>query len=85
MENLFQLKIFQYILYFIFYVCVAISLITGLIIELGPKTLKKSMEAIHELSIYYLLAFIVLHFGGVLYAEFTTSKGIISKIVSGNK
>ena len=76
---------FQYILYFIFYVCVAISLITGLIIELGPKTLKKSMEAIHELSIYYLLGFIVLHIGGVLLAEFTSNKGILSKIVSGEK
>lgn len=76
---------FQYTLYIIFYICVAISLITGLIIELGPKTLKKSMEAIHELSIYYLLGFIVLHIGGVLYAEFTTNKGIISKIVSGDK
>lgn len=76
---------FQYILYFIFYVCVSISLITGLIIELGPKTLKKSMEAIHELSIYYLLGFIVFHIGGVLFAEFTTNKGIVSKIVSGEK
>jgi cytochrome b len=37
------------------------------------------------LSIYYLLGFIVLHIGGVLYAEFTTNKGIISKIVSGDK
>jgi cytochrome b len=43
------------------------------------------MESIHELSIYYLLGFIVLHIGGVLYAEFTTNKGIISKIVSGDK
>jgi len=76
---------FQYTLYIIFYICVAISLITGLIIEFGPKTLKKSMESIHELSIYYLLGFIVLHIGGVLYAEFTTNKGIISKIVSGDK
>lgn len=76
---------FQFSIYIIFYVCVAISLITGLLIELGPKNLKSPMEEIHVLSIYYLLAFIVLHFGGVLYAEFTTSKGIISKIVSGDK
>jgi cytochrome b561 len=76
---------FQYSLYLVFYLCVAISLITGLIIELGPKNLKTPMEEIHVLSIYYLVAFIVLHIGGVLYAEFTISKGIISKIVSGNK
>ncbi|MBA4153573.1 cytochrome b/b6 domain-containing protein [Flavobacterium sp.] len=76
---------FQYALYLFFYTCVAISLITGLIIEFGPKNLKTPMEEIHVLSIYYLVAFIILHIGGVLYAEFTTSKGIISKIVSGNK
>ena len=73
------------LIYFIFYIFTGISLITGLIIELGPKNLKTPMEEIHVLSIYYLVAFIVLHIGGVLYAEFTTSKGIISKIVSGNK
>lgn len=74
---------FQYWVYIVFYVCVAVSLITGLIIEFGSKNLKKPMEEIHVLSIYYLLAFIFLHLGGVLLAELTTEQGIISKIVSG--
>jgi cytochrome b len=43
------------------------------------------MEEIHVLSIYYLIAFITLHIGGVLFSEFTNQKGILSKIVSGNK
>lgn len=76
---------FQYWVYLIFYGCVAISLITGLIIELGPKTLKSTMEEIHVLSIYYLIAFIVIHIGGVLLAELTNQPGIISKIISGLK
>ena len=71
--------------YVIFYVCVIVSLVTGLIIELGPKELKKPMEEIHVLGIYYLIAFIVIHFSGVLIAEFTEQKGIISRIVSGSK
>lgn len=75
----------QYWTYLIFYVFTGISLITGLIIEWGPKTYKKPMEEIHELSIYYLLAFIVIHFGGVLVAELGSQKGIISKIISGNE
>lgn len=74
---------FQYWVYIVFYVCVAVSLITGLIIEFGSKNLKKPMEEIHVLSIYYLLAFIFLHLGGVLMAELTSEQGIISKIVSG--
>lgn len=74
---------FKYWLYLIFYVFVGISLITGLLIEFGPKEYKKSVEEIHELSIYYLLAFITLHLSGVFYAEFSNQKGIISRIISG--
>lgn len=76
---------FQYGVYLVFYCCVAVTLITGLVIELGPKDLKNSMEEIHVLSIYYLLAFIFIHLGGVLLAEFTSQQGILSKIVSGSK
>ncbi|WP_262909106.1 cytochrome b/b6 domain-containing protein [Tenacibaculum piscium] len=76
---------FQKWIYIIFYLCVIVSLVTGLIIELGPKEFKKSMEEIHVLSIYYLIAFIIIHLAGVLIAEFTDQKGIISSIVSGSK
>lgn len=71
--------------YLIFYIFVIISLVTGLIIEWGPKELKKPMEQIHVLGIYYLIAFIVIHLTGVLIAEFTNKKGIISRIISGTK
>lgn len=74
---------FQNWTYIVFYACVVVSLITGLIIEHGPKILKKQMEEIHELSIYYLVAFIVIHLSGVLIAEFTSERGLISKIISG--
>ncbi|AFL79693.1 cytochrome B561 [Aequorivita sublithincola DSM 14238] len=70
--------------YIIFYVCVVVSLVTGLLIVWGPKALKESMEEIHVLGIYYLIAFIVVHVGGVLIAEFTNQKGIISRIVRGS-
>jgi len=76
---------FQKWTYIIFYVCVIVSLVTGLIIVWGPKTLKEPMEEIHILGIYYLVAFIVLHIGGILIAEFTNQKGIISRIVRGSE
>jgi cytochrome b561 len=76
---------FQFWVYLVFYVCSAISLVTGLLIEFGPKNLKDPMEEIHLLSLYYLLGFMVLHFGGVLLAECTTEKGIVSRIISGCK
>ncbi|MDN4166003.1 cytochrome b/b6 domain-containing protein [Cytophagales bacterium LB-30] len=74
---------FQYAMYVIFYVLVVVSLSTGLLIEHGPRSIHELMEEIHVLSIYYLLAFIVLHLGGVLLAEFTTHKGLISRVISG--
>jgi len=76
---------FQKWTYIIFYLCVIVSLATGLIIEFGPKEFKKPMEEIHVLGIYYLIAFIVIHLAGVFIAEFTEQKGIISRIVSGSK
>jgi len=76
---------FQRWTYIIFYVCVLISLVTGLIIELGPEDLKKPVEEIHVLSIYYLVPFIIIHLTGVLIAEFTDQKGIISRIISGKQ
>lgn len=74
---------FQFWVYLVFYACTAVSLITGLIIEFGPKAYKKPMEEIHELSLYYLLSFMILHFAGILIAEFTSNKGLISRIISG--
>lgn len=84
-KNLSTKMRFQKWIYLIFYVCVIVSLSTGLIIALGPKEFKKPMEEIHVLGIYYLIAFIAIHWAGVLRAEFTDQKGIISRIVSGTE
>ncbi len=74
---------FQKWSYIIFYVCVVVSLVTGLIIVWDSKDLKAPMEEIHVLGIYYLIAFMVIHIGGILIAEFTNQKGIISRIIRG--
>jgi cytochrome b561 len=74
---------FQYWVYLIFYCGMAISLITGLVMEFGPRSLKLLMIKIHNLSNYFLIPFLIIHLGGVLIAEFKNQKGIISKIVSG--
>ncbi len=71
--------------YLVFYFCVFVSLVTGLFLEFGPESLEHTMEDIHVLSLYYLIPFIVLHFSGILIAEFTEDKGIVSRIISGFK
>lgn len=76
---------FQKWVYLIFYACVVVSLSSGLLIELGSKEFIKPIEGIHVLGIYYLGTYIVIHFAGVLIAELTEQKGIISRIVSGSK
>lgn len=70
--------------YLVFYVFVVVSLATGLLIVWGPKEWKKPLEQVHVLGIYYLLAFIAVHLAGVLKAEFTDGKGIISRMISGS-
>lgn len=76
---------FQYWMYLVFYACVATSLITGLFMEFGPADLEHTMEDIHVLSIYYLVAYMIIHIGGVLAAEFSDEQGLISRIISGVK
>jgi cytochrome b561 len=76
---------FQYWTYIVFYLGLAISLTTGLIMEFGPRAWKLLMIKIHNLSNYYLIPFIIIHLGGVLLAEFSKQKGIVSKIISGTK
>lgn len=70
--------------YIVFYLCIATSLITGLLMMFGPSGFGEISENIHVLGIYYLIGFIVIHWSGVLIAEFTNQKGIISKIVRGS-
>ncbi len=76
---------FRFWVYLVFYVCLAVSLITGLLIEFGPKAYKKPIESVHVLSIYYLVAFMVIHLAGVLRAEFTGRGGIVSSVISGTR
>ncbi len=82
-KNLTFKQKFQKWTYIIFYICVLGSLITGLLMEWGPKDWKKPMEDIHVLGIYYLVVFIVVHVVGIIIAEITDQKGIVSRIIGG--
>ncbi|OIP85234.1 MAG: cytochrome B [Porphyromonadaceae bacterium CG2_30_38_12] len=71
--------------YVVFYICIVISLATGLFIKFGSENLKKSMETVHTLSLYYFIPFLLLHFGGVLIDEIGKQSGIVSRIINGKK
>ena len=67
--------------YVFFYIGLTATLATGFLIVNGPPAWKKGLESIHELSLYYILTFIVIHFTGILLAEYGSEKGIISRII----
>jgi cytochrome b len=71
--------------YIVFYTLLAVSLLTGFMVQNGPENLKHNMAAVHVQSIYYVVIFIILHIGGVLIADAGAERGIISKIISGDK
>lgn len=75
---------FESWVYIIFYGLLAVSLVTGFLIVNGPENLKDGLKSVHELSVYYVLFFIFIHFAGVFIAEMGNRKGIVSKMISGD-
>ncbi len=71
--------------YFIFYILMGASLLTGLLIEFGPDSWHQSMEEIHAYAIWYLVAFIIMHLGGIVLYELGPKSGIVSKMIGGER
>lgn len=71
--------------YSYFYVFVIVSAVTGISLRLGlfPEW-KEGIESVHKLGIYWFPIFILLHFAGVLLAEYSGKKGIVSKMIGGD-
>lgn len=72
-------------IYIVFYILLAITLITGFFIVNGPKDWKETLEFIHVQSLYYVVIFIIVHIAGVLIADKNDEPGLISKMISGDK
>lgn len=71
--------------YIVFYLLLGAALFTGMMKELGPRSMGHIMEDIHIQSLYFAIPFIVLHTFGVLIADAGKERGIISKIISGDR
>ena len=69
--------------YVLFYVLLGSALISGLIIEFGSEKYKHTTEEYHELSLYWLVLFIVVHFIGLYIPEIKNRKGIVNKMITG--
>lgn len=71
--------------YIYFYAFVFISAVTGIFIE---KEFfiewKDGIETVHKWGIYWFPIFVILHFAGIVIMEFSTKKGITSKMIGGD-
>lgn len=75
---------FRAFVYLVFYISVIISLITGIILKFDVEILPMvDFKMIHKASIYYFIAFLVIHFLGVFLAELSSENGIISRMING--
>lgn len=70
--------------YVYFYVFVFISAITGICLEKGFfPAWKGDIEMVHKWGVYWFPIFIVLHLVGIVIAEHSNKKGIVSKMIGG--
>lgn len=71
--------------YVYFYLFVFISVFTGICIEKDLlSAYHENIEAIHKWGIYWFPIFVFLHLIGIVIAEFSDKKGIVSKMISGD-
>jgi cytochrome b len=79
-----------HILYYIFYATLFFMAVSGVFLEfykeLGvSKDFTHDIKEIHELVFNFIWFFVVAHIGGVVMAELTKEKGLISNMISGDK
>lgn len=76
-------------LYAVFYVLILTMVITGLCLafEDDVPALKAvhAIREIHGFTMYFIIAFILIHIAGVLLAERKDSSGIVSDMINGGK
>lgn len=73
----------QGLIYVILYLFIAVSIVTGFYLKWIDGEWKEPMETVHKWAIYWFPIFILLHFGGIIIAELTDKKGIVSKMIGG--
>jgi Ni,Fe-hydrogenase I cytochrome b subunit len=76
--------------YAAFYLFISIMVLTGLALTWADDVawlhrIEHSVKAVHNVTMYLLIAFVVVHVGGVVWAELTKDHGLISRMVSGEK
>ena len=74
--------------YAVFYLLLTIMVVTGLILTWADDVavlhqLEHTAKEIHNVAMYFIIAFFVVHVVGVVWAELTKDHGLISRMVGG--
>jgi len=74
--------------YAVFYLLLTIMVITGLVLTWADDvavlhSMEHTAKEIHNVTMYFIIAFFVVHVAGVVWAELTKDHGLISRMVGG--
>ncbi|MGI4874861.1 MAG: cytochrome b/b6 domain-containing protein [Janthinobacterium lividum] len=80
--------LFAKLTYAIFYLAITTMVMTGLALTWADDVpwlgrLEHTVKEIHNVTMYVIIAYTLVHIVGVLWAELTKDKGLISRMVSG--
>jgi len=75
--------------YLLFYVLLFCMALTGLGLAFGrdlgfTREIHNAVKTVHSILQYCMYAFVLIHLGGVIIAENTKEKGIVSGMINGN-
>ena len=75
--------------YLLFYVLLFCMALTGLGLAFGrdlgfTREIHNAVKTVHSILQYCMYAFVLIHLGGVVIAENTKEKGIVSGMINGN-
>jgi len=74
--------------YALFYLLLTVIVITGLLLTWADEVavlhrLEHTAKEIHNVTMYGIIAFFVVHVVGVVWAELTTEHGLVSRMIGG--
>jgi Ni/Fe-hydrogenase 1 B-type cytochrome subunit len=78
---------YTYLLFYLLLFCMAV---TGLCMAFGrdlgiPREIGRTLREIHSFGQYLMYGFVIIHLSGVLIADITNNKGLVSGMINGNK
>ncbi|MCL2725054.1 MAG: cytochrome b/b6 domain-containing protein [Polyangiaceae bacterium] len=75
----------QAAVYFLFYLSLGVTLLSGLMMKLGPSGYNRIFKPFHEPSLYFMVAFLAVHLMGILMGEHGDEKGVVSAMIHGGE